>query len=257
MDVDASPSATPEPDATSRRRSRRVVKVPAKFAPEPAVSAAPKRKRDEDDGQEAEDDEMDPDEDINSDDDNDDAESDGDHPAPRSRKAGARVRKPSSKKPKMNGAQPAGPNQVSRIPSRPKKAVRIEAGEKGSGLFGTWILLPRGKGDARLCLGVIQHGLTFLSCFGFGHLLQRTSSDPEILQTVLPNYGWKNTKQTTLLRWPISSTLSSIVPAAIWRSRLMTFATQKTFPIDWLTCKMFIKRFGIASYPFHGFPLRD
>lgn len=135
MDVDASPSATPEPDATSRRRSRRVVKVPAKFAPEPAVSAAPKRKRDEDDGQEAEDDEMDPDEDINSDDDNDDAESDGDHPAPRSRKAGARVRKPSSKKPKMNGAQPAGPNQVSRIPSRPKKAVRIEAGEKGSGLF--------------------------------------------------------------------------------------------------------------------------
>lgn len=136
MEVIASPSAsasaTPEPDADSRRRSGRVVKVPTKYAPEPANNAAPKRKRGEQDGDEAEDDEIESDEEV-SDEDN---ASDDEHPAPRSRKAGGRSKKPSSKKPKINGAQPSGPAQVARIPSRPKKTVRIEAGEKGTGLFG-------------------------------------------------------------------------------------------------------------------------
>ncbi|KAG6014124.1 hypothetical protein E4U43_006903 [Claviceps pusilla] len=136
MDLDASPSATPDPDATTRRRSGRVVKVPTKYAPEPTTTSAPKRKRSDDDGQEAENDETDADEQTSDeDDDGDDAQTDGDHPAPRSRKATARVKKPSSKKPKINGAQPSGLTQIARIPSRPKKMVRIEAGEKGTGLF--------------------------------------------------------------------------------------------------------------------------
>ncbi|KAK2590519.1 cohesin complex subunit [Conoideocrella luteorostrata] len=131
MDASASASATPESDATSRRRSGRVVKAPAKYAHESNAGVAPKRKRDEEDGEEAEEDGIESDG-VTSDE--DDA-SDADHPAPRSRKAGGRAKKPSSKKPKINGTQPAGLNQVARIPSRPKKTVRIEAGEKGSGLF--------------------------------------------------------------------------------------------------------------------------
>ncbi|EXV00764.1 STAG domain protein [Metarhizium robertsii] len=140
MDANASASATPEPDADSRRRSGRVVKLPAKYAPEPTNTAAPKRKRGAQDGEEVDDEEVDSDEDVS---DEDDA-SDEEHPAPRSRKAGGRSKKPSSKKPKINGAQPLGPAQVSRIPSRPKKTVRIEAGEKGTGLFADVF----GSGDA-------------------------------------------------------------------------------------------------------------
>ncbi|KAK8924645.1 Cohesin subunit psc3 [Metarhizium anisopliae] len=140
MDANASASATPEPDADSRRRSGRVVKLPAKYAPEPTNTAAPKRKRGAQDGEEVDDEEVDSDEDVS---DEDDA-SDEEHPAPRSRKAGGRSKKPSSKKPKINGAQPSGPAQVSRIPSRPKKTVRIEAGEKGTGLFADVF----GSGDA-------------------------------------------------------------------------------------------------------------
>ncbi|KAG5951542.1 hypothetical protein E4U53_002857 [Claviceps sorghi] len=139
MDLDASASATPEPDATTRRRSGRVVKAPTKYAPEPTTTGAPKRKRGNDDEHEAEPDEIDPDGQTSDDDDDDDgAQSDGDHlptPAARSRTARARAKKPSSKKPKINGAQPSGLHQIARIPSRPKKTVRIEAGEKGTGLF--------------------------------------------------------------------------------------------------------------------------
>jgi cohesin complex subunit SA-1/2 len=130
----ASASATPEPDENSRRRSGRVVKVPAKYAPEPANNAAPKRKRGEQGGEELDEDEVESDEEMS----NEDNASDEDHPAPRSRKTG-RTKKPSSKKPKINGAQPSGPTQISRIPSRPKKTVRIEAGEKGTGLFGMFM----------------------------------------------------------------------------------------------------------------------
>ncbi|KAG8416913.1 cohesin complex subunit [Metarhizium acridum] len=140
MDANASASATPEPDADSRRRSGRVVKVPAKYAPEPTNTAAPKRKRGAQDGEGVDDEEVDSDEDMS---DEDDA-SDDEHPAPRSRKAGGRSKKPSSKKPKINGAQPSALAQVSRIPSRPKKTVRIEAGEKGTGLFADVF----GSGDA-------------------------------------------------------------------------------------------------------------
>ncbi|KAG5971076.1 hypothetical protein E4U58_000300 [Claviceps cyperi] len=145
MDSDASTNTTPEPDATTRRRSGRVVKAPIKYAPEPAATGAPKRKRDEHDGQDVDSDDNGPDDKTSDEEDNDDdAQSDGDHPAPRSRTVRARVRKPSSKKPKINGAQPPGPHQIARIPSRPKKTVRIEAGEKGTGLFATIF----GSGDS-------------------------------------------------------------------------------------------------------------
>ncbi|KAL3957786.1 hypothetical protein ACCO45_008364 [Purpureocillium lilacinum] len=131
--MDNSASASPEPDSTARRRSGRVVRAPAKFAPEPTASAASKRKRGDQDG-----DDVDDDEDIDDDEEMSDdaaAASDDEHPAPRSRNRASRPKKPSSKKPKINGATPAEAGHLARIPSRPKKAVRIEAGEKGTGIF--------------------------------------------------------------------------------------------------------------------------
>ena len=112
------------------------MRAPAKFAPEANASAAAKRKRGDQGEDEDVDDEIGSDEDMSAeDDDEDDDASDADHPGSRSRKAGGRTKKPSSKKPRINGTQPAG-SHISRIPSRPKKAVRIEAAEKGTGLFG-------------------------------------------------------------------------------------------------------------------------
>ncbi|OTA03941.1 hypothetical protein A9Z42_0044760 [Trichoderma parareesei] len=137
--MDASATASPEPEA--RRRSGRVVKAPAKYAPEPTAPAA-KRKRnaedadDDDDADEgAENGDAASDEDMS--DGPSDADSDQDHPAPKPRKAAqtGRPKKPSTKKPKINGARPAMAGTVARIPSRPKKTVRIDAGEKGTGLF--------------------------------------------------------------------------------------------------------------------------
>lgn len=130
-------SATASPEPESRRRSGRVVKAPTKYAPEP-TAAAPKRKRNDD---EAEDDGEVENGDVASDEDMSDAasdaESDHDHPAPKPRKAQtSRAKKPSTKKPKINGSRPAATGAIARIPSRPKKTVRIDPGEKGTGLFG-------------------------------------------------------------------------------------------------------------------------
>ncbi|RFN45979.1 cohesin complex subunit sa-1/2 [Fusarium flagelliforme] len=146
MDNNASP--TPDPDATTRRRSGRVVRAPSKFTPEPASqSTHPKRKRDDQDdedeeGQEevAENEAPDSDEEMSDEPDND---SDEDHPAPRSRKKASqtsRAKKPSAKKPKINGSKPLRPARVTHaaksLPSRPKKSVRIEdAALKGTGLY--------------------------------------------------------------------------------------------------------------------------
>ncbi|KAK4072527.1 hypothetical protein Trihar35433_4591 [Trichoderma harzianum] len=129
-------SATASPEPESRRRSGRVVKAPTKYAPEP-TAAAPKRKRNDD---EAEDDGEVENGDVASDEDMSDAasdaESDHDHPAPKPRKAQtSRAKKPSTKKPKINGSRPAATGAIARIPSRPKKTVRIDPGEKGTGLF--------------------------------------------------------------------------------------------------------------------------
>ncbi|OAQ98255.1 hypothetical protein LLEC1_00778 [Akanthomyces lecanii] len=122
-------TTTSSQDGDAPRRSGRVVKVPEKWEPEASAQlASSKRKR----GGEGEDgdDGLDSDEDEG---DLDDDDGDADHPAPRSRRAGAasRQKKPSLKKPKINGAG----GHTARIPSRPKKNVRIEAGTKGTGLF--------------------------------------------------------------------------------------------------------------------------
>ncbi|KAM4056089.1 STAG domain-containing protein [Hirsutella rhossiliensis] len=134
--VSASASASPDPDSTARRsRSGRVVKAPTKFAPEATAPSASKRKRDDHDGDDADDADPLSDDDMS---DEPDAASDDDHPAPRSSRKpsqGARPKKPSSKKPKINGTQPVASGHVARIPSRPKKTVRIDAGEKGTGVF--------------------------------------------------------------------------------------------------------------------------
>ncbi|KAM5342617.1 hypothetical protein ACJ41O_013583 [Fusarium nematophilum] len=140
MDNNASP--TPDPDATTRRRSGRVVRAPAKFTPEVTTqSSTTKRKRDDQDDDENEDAENEaPDSDEDMSDEPADDDSDEDHPAPRSRKKASqtsRAKKPSSKKPKINGTQPARSTHASKsLPSRPKKTIRIEeAAEKGTGLF--------------------------------------------------------------------------------------------------------------------------
>lgn len=141
MDASASASATasPEPDTAARRRSGRVVKAPTKYAPE-STSSASKRKRNDDEGDEgAENGEVVSDEDMS--DAASDAASDEDHAAPKPRKPSqtTRAKKPSIKKPKINGARPAVSGTIARIPSRPKKTVRIDPGEKGTGLFGTFV----------------------------------------------------------------------------------------------------------------------
>lgn len=134
MDNNASPSQ--EPDTTARRRSGRVVKAPAKFTPEPASQPSTKRKRHEDDEEDVENQSPASDEEMSDDLDDD---SDDDHPAPRSRNKASqpsRAKKPSSKKPKINGSQPARAAQHVGLVSRPKKTVRIDAGDQGTGLFG-------------------------------------------------------------------------------------------------------------------------
>lgn len=132
MDNNASP--TPEGDAAARRRSGRVVKAPTKFTPEPTSQSASKRKRDDQDEEDGENEAPESDEEMS---DEGDHESDEDHPAPRSRKKSqtSRARKPSSKKPKINGSQPARAAHPAGLPSRPKKTVRIETGDRGTGLF--------------------------------------------------------------------------------------------------------------------------
>jgi cohesin complex subunit SA-1/2 len=73
------------------------------------------------------------------------AASDEDHAAPKPRKPSqtTRAKKPSIKKPRINGARPAVSGTIARIPSRPKKTVRIDPGEKGTGLFGMFCVLAQ------------------------------------------------------------------------------------------------------------------
>ncbi|KAL2212209.1 STAG-domain-containing protein [Sarocladium strictum] len=128
-------SASPEADAAARtRRSGRVVKAPQKFADDAALSTAgPKRKRDQNDDDDPDSDAQDSDDAMS----DDAAESDDPDATPKARKptASSRAKKSSIKKPKTNGAQSSRGGQFGGLPSRPKKSVRIEAGEKGTGLF--------------------------------------------------------------------------------------------------------------------------
>lgn len=136
--------SAPEADAAARtRRSGRVVKAPQKFADDAALSTAPpKRKRtqaDDDDGSDTgaseSDEEM-------SDDEGAASEDPDTTPKARKQAPASRAGKPSLKKPKINGTQSAAAAQFNGLPTRPKKSVRIEAGEKGSGLFGEPLCTP-------------------------------------------------------------------------------------------------------------------
>ncbi|KAF7547308.1 hypothetical protein G7Z17_g7816 [Cylindrodendrum hubeiense] len=155
MDNNASPTPTPEADNTARRRSGRVVRAPTKFTPEAAnQSATTKRKRDDHDEEDVENEAPDSDDEMSEE--IEDDSGDDDHPAPRSRKKSSqtsRAKKPSSKKPKINGTQPARAAHPAGLPSRPKKSVRIDAGDKGTGLFAEVF----GSGDS--CNTVAQQWL--------------------------------------------------------------------------------------------------
>lgn len=202
-------SATASPEPESRRRSGRVVKAPTKYAPEP-TAAAPKRKRNDDEAEddgEVENGGVASDEDMS--DAASDAESDHDHPAPKPRKAQtSRAKKPSTKKPKINGSRPAATGAIARIPSRPKKTVRIDPGEKGTGLFGMSLFhlysLPL---PSPLHMGFDAD--IFVS--------QPISSHLAILPNLLPNNGSKSTGRAMRLHLAISSTVSCGARVAIWK----------------------------------------
>lgn len=145
--MDSNANTSPDPDSTARRRSGRVVKVPDKFAPEPS-QALVKRKRDDgedDDGAPGVDDDDDADENELpelDDEMSDDDQASDDEPArsKRSKKSSSqtqRARKPSAKKPKINGTQPAASNHTVTLPRMPKKSVRLDTSGKGTGLYGT------------------------------------------------------------------------------------------------------------------------
>lgn len=140
--MDSNANTSPDPDATSRRRSGRVVRAPDKFSPEPATQPIAKRKRDgaDEDGDENDVPELD-------DEDSDEVDPDSDdEPAP-SRKSqksqSKRAKKPTAKKAKINGAQPAASNRTVTLPRMPKRSVRLETGDKGNGLYGIMSLPTR------------------------------------------------------------------------------------------------------------------
>lgn len=187
--MDNNASSSPDPDATTRRRSGRVVRAPTKFTPDTTTqSTNPKRKRDDQDDEEEDEEEdaeieaPDSDEEMSNEPDND---SDEDHPAPRSRKKSSqtsRAKKPSAKKPKINGSKPLRPARVTHaaksLPSRPKKSVRIEdAAVKGHGLY------------CRL-------KFPFLRAFLHADTTKPIYSDRVILANRWQKNGWLATRQT-------------------------------------------------------------
>ncbi|KAK0728060.1 hypothetical protein B0T26DRAFT_672653 [Lasiosphaeria miniovina] len=165
-----SANGSPAP-ASSARRSGRVTKAPAKFTPDAPL--ATKRKRapdhDDDDDEDADDDDLenespdDPDGNAaaSADEDADADDSAADEPRPPRRKKPsasssqpAKQKKPAAKKPKINGDAPPAPESASvepagstgspvaelvhaaRLPSRPKKTVRIAIARRdGDGLY--------------------------------------------------------------------------------------------------------------------------
>jgi cohesin complex subunit SA-1/2 len=174
--MDSNATESPERDATSRRRSGRVVKAPSKFSPEPSAQAVAKRKRDNAD--DAEDDENDPLEvDEETSDDGDD-DSDDDQPR-KSRKPSQAKRssKPTAKKAKINGAASGVTNHTTSIPRRPKKTVRLDTGEKGTGLFG--MLLAQSLSVPMACADFLTPKLRF--------------SEREIRQRLSPRSGSSDT----------------------------------------------------------------
>ncbi|TPX07146.1 uncharacterized protein E0L32_010947 [Thyridium curvatum] len=164
---DNNATASPGPDADSRRRSGRVVKVPQKFAPDAIASS--KRKRgadhDEDDG-DLENDEIDADGQVSDDEADEDDEDADEHGARSKRKRpaqGKKTKKPALKKPKINGSAPAG-SHAARLPSRPKKPARVAVAGEGDGLYG---MLPR-RGFGYPCTRTDRASFRAADVFGSG-----------------------------------------------------------------------------------------
>lgn len=126
--------SSPAPTSTARR-SGRVPKVPEKFVPD--APAATKRKRD---GELDDEDVENESPDEGDDDVDEEADDSGDDGGERRRKKSSNAtksRKPAAKKPKTNGDATAGGSHVARLPSRPKKTVRLAINHRdGDGLYG-------------------------------------------------------------------------------------------------------------------------
>lgn len=140
-------TATPSPAPNARRRSGRQTRAPEKFQPETTI--APKRKRgaqDEEDDVENHDPEED--EEESSEEEAEDSPAEEERPRPRRKTASqsSRAKKPAAKKPKINGAGPAGPSISIGLPSRPKskKSVRVVTGDRrdGDGVYGEHCRTP-------------------------------------------------------------------------------------------------------------------
>lgn len=166
METSDNHSATSSPAPTSTaRRSGRVTKAPSKFTPDAPPAAKRKRDADHDEDDVENESPNDAEGDDVEDEPSADEEADdsaADEPARSQKKKRpassqpARSRKPAAKKPKINGDAPAaseaGPSTHSaRLPSRPKKAVRLDLGRReGDGLYGTSSLSAR-QGHCATC----------------------------------------------------------------------------------------------------------
>lgn len=181
-------TASPDPDAASRRRSGRVVRAPEKFSPEPVQAA--KRKRaaagDDEEDEDIENEAPDDDEEMS------DATDGEDRPARRSKsraKPASRTKKPAIKKPKTNGVSLS---HAANLPSRPKKTVALKNFAKpgDDDLYGThaaWTPMPPVGPTAN-----VAHQPTSLR-----RNTQRTKSPP---------HGSRNTKRMTrALSWNSST----------------------------------------------------
>ena len=132
---DNSAMSSPAPTSTARR-SGRVSKAPEKFAAD--APAATKRKRAEHLDDEDMENESPDEEDHDSDEDADDpGEDDAEHTNKKRASRATKSRKPAIKKPKINGETRATGGHAARLPSRPKKVVRLAVQHRdGDGLYG-------------------------------------------------------------------------------------------------------------------------
>ncbi|KAK0639022.1 hypothetical protein B0T16DRAFT_235738 [Cercophora newfieldiana] len=143
---DNTATSSPAPNSTARR-SGRVTKVPEKFAADAPLAAKRKRaaEHDDEDGENESPEDEEDDESVTADDEPEDSATEQPkRAAPKRKKPAAsqtaRSRKPAAKKPKTNGdasgALGAAPvTHAARLPSRPKKTVRLDIGHDGAGLY--------------------------------------------------------------------------------------------------------------------------
>ncbi len=148
---DNTATSSPAPTSSTARRSGRVSKAPEKFSPDAPLASKRKRDadQDDDDDEDVENESPHEGEDEEEPSPDEDAEDSAvDEPKRASKKKrpassqASKARKPAAKKPKINGeaavASDAAPiTHAARLPSRPKKVVRIDIARRdGDGLYG-------------------------------------------------------------------------------------------------------------------------